>query len=298
MDGTGAPLFFRYHRDMSFRIFNSSTAVFIESTEAPGLFRHVETGFSFNELFTAPDPAGYVAAVYNGAGEEVSFNPDISYQAPIGDQEVWAAGVTYYRSRTARMEEAETAGGDVFYDKVYEAPRPELFFKATAARARGHLDKVGIRNDSTWDVPEPEFTLAISSEGKIFGHTIGNDMSSRSIEGENPLYLPQAKNYTGSCALGPCLVVADSPSPATTISITIARAGREVFSGETSLSQIKRSFEELAGYLFRSNHFKNGAYLMTGTGIVPDSSFTLEVDDIVSITIEGIGTLRNTVERV
>lgn len=298
MDGTGAPLFFRYHRDMSFRIFNSSTAVFIESTEAPGLFRHVETGFSFNELFTAPDPAGYVAAVYSGAGEEVSFNPDISYQAPIGDQEVWAAGVTYYRSRTARMEEAETAGGDVFYDKVYEAPRPELFFKATAARARGHLDKVGIRNDSTWDVPEPEFTLAISSEGKIFGHTIGNDMSSRSIEGENPLYLPQAKNYTGSCALGPCLVVADSPSPATTISITIARAGREVFSGETSLSQIKRSFEELAGYLFRSNHFKSGAYLMTGTGIVPDSSFTLEVDDIVSITIEGIGTLTNTVEKV
>ena len=298
MDRTGAPLFFRYDRGMSFRIFNSSTAVFIESTEAPGLFRHVETGFSFNELFTAPDPAGYVAAVYSGAGEEVSFNPDISYQAPIGDQEVWAAGVTYYRSRTARMEEAETAGGDVFYDKVYEAPRPELFFKATAARARGHLDKVGIRNDSTWDVPEPEFTLAISSEGKIFGHTIGNDMSSRSIEGENPLYLPQAKNYTGSCALGPCLVVADSPSPATTISITIARAGREVFSGETSLSQIKRSFEELAGYLFRSNHFKNGAYLMTGTGIVPDSSFTLEVDDIVSITIEGIGTLRNTVERV
>ena len=283
---------------MSFRIFKTSTAIFLESSDAPGLFRHVEDGFSFDDLFTSADPAAYIAKFYESAGKEASFSPDTPLEAPIGDQEVWAAGVTYFRSRTARMEEAEVAGGDVFYDKVYEAPRPELFFKATAARTRGHLDHVGIRSDSTWDVPEPEFTLAINSGGKIFGHTIGNDMSSRSIEGENPLYLPQAKNYTGACALGPCLVVGDAPAPETTIAISISRGGSEVFSGETSLSQIKRSFEELAGYLFRSNHFKKGAYLMTGTGIVPDSSFTLQVDDVVSITIEGIGTLQNTVEKV
>ncbi len=283
---------------MSFRIFKTASAVFIESSDAPGLFRHIESGFSFNELFTAPDPAGYISRVFEGGSDEVSFNPEISYDAPIGDQEVWAAGVTYFRSRTARMEEAEIAGGDIFYDKVYEAPRPELFFKATAARTRGHLDHVGIRSDSTWDVPEPEFTLAINSAGKIFGHTIGNDMSSRSIEGENPLYLPQAKNYTGACALGPCLVVADQPAAETTISITISRGGKEVFSGETALSQIKRRFDELAGWLFKCNHFKQGAYLMTGTGIVPDSNFTLQEGDEIAITIEGIGTLRNIVEKV
>jgi 2-dehydro-3-deoxy-D-arabinonate dehydratase len=283
---------------MSFRIFKTASANFLENSEQPGLFRHISEGFSFNELFTAPNPLAYVQAVYESESGEESFNSEISFAAPIGDQEVWAAGVTYFRSRTARMEEAETAGGDVFYDKVYEAPRPELFFKSNAARVRGHLDHVGIRSDSTWDVPEPEFTLAISSEGTIFGFTIGNDMSSRSIEGENPLYLPQAKNYTGSCAIGPCLVVGPTPSPETSITISISREGAEVFSGETSLSQIKRSFEELAGYLFRSNHFANGVYLMTGTGIVPDSSFTLKEGDVVAITIEGIGTLENTVERV
>ena len=199
---------------MPLRIFKSANATFIENTEAPGLFRHVGPGFSFNDLFTSPDPGGYASQIYHySLADEVPINPEVSFQAPIGDQEVWAAGVTYFRSRTARMEEAESAGGDVFYDKVYDAERPELFFKASSSRVRGHLDHVGIRSDSTWDVPEPEFTLAISSEGKIFGHTIGNDMSSRSIEGENPLYLPQAKNYTGSCALGPCLVVAESPAP-------------------------------------------------------------------------------------
>lgn len=290
--------FFVMIDSMTFRIFKTSAAVFLESSDSPGLFRHVESGFSFNELFRSTDPAAYIAAVYDGAGKEVSFNPEIPFAAPISDQEVWAAGVTYFRSRTARMEEAEKAGGDIFYDKVYEAARPELFFKATAARTRGHLDHVGIRRDSTWDVPEPEFTIAINSEGKIFGHTIGNDMSSRSIEGENPLYLPQAKNYTGACALGPCLVVADSPVPETTIAITITRDRSEVFSGETSLSQIKRSFEELAEYLFRSNHFKNGTYLMTGTGIVPGPDFTLRENDEIAITIEGIGTLQNTVEKV
>jgi len=283
---------------MSYRLFKTSDAVFIEHSDAPGLFRHAGPDFTFNALFTATDPAFYIAGVYANDAQDVSFNPEISFDAPIGDQEVWAAGVTYFRSRTARMEEAETAGGDVFYDKVYEAPRPEIFFKATASRTRGHLDHVGIRSDSTWDVPEPEFTLAINSEGKIFGHTIGNDMSSRSIEGENPLYLPQAKSYTGACALGPCLVVADQPAPETTIAISISRDGSEVFSGETALSQIKRTFDELAAWLFKCNHFKQGTYLMTGTGIVPDSDFTLQVGDEIAITIEGIGTLRNVVEAV
>lgn len=283
---------------MSHRLFRTADAVFIESTDAPGLFRHAGTDFSFNALFTSSSPADYVAALYEGGPDDVSFNPAIPYQAPLGDQEVWASGVTYYRSRSARMEEAEKAGGDIFYDKVYEAPRPELFFKATAARTRGHLDHVGIRSDSTWDVPEPEFTLAINHEGRIFGHTIGNDMSSRSIEGENPLYLPQAKNYTGACALGPCLVVGPAPAPETKIAIAISRGGGNVFTGETSLSQIKRSFEELAEWLFRCNRFPKGAYLMTGTGIVPESDFTLHEGDEIAISIEGIGTLRNAVEKV
>lgn len=209
---------------------------------------------------------------------------------------MWAAGVTYYRSRDARMEESESSGGDRFYDMVYEAERPELFFKATADRCRGHLDKVCIRSDSSWDVPEPELTLAINSNGKVFGYTVGNDMSSRSIEGENPLYLPQAKVYRGSCALGPCLVVGSGPDKEAIISVKISRAGEVVFSGNTEVSQIKRTFDELAEFLFRDNEFPNGALLMTGTGVVPDSDFTLSSGDLISISIDGIGTLENEVE--
>ena len=283
---------------MPYRIFRSKQSTFIESTDSPGLFRHVSDRFSFNDLFTSEDPLGYISDLFSDASQGESFDSNIPYQPPIGDQEVWAAGVTYFRSRTARMEEAETAGGDVFYDKVYDADRPELFFKATAPRTRGHLDHVAIRSDSSWDVPEPELTLAITSGGKIFGHTIGNDMSSRSIEGENPLYLPQAKVYTGSCSIGPCLVVGDPPGPDTTIAIEISRENEVAFSGDTTVSQIKRSFEELAEFLFRSNEFKHGAYLMTGTGIVPDSDFTLQPGDIVSISIDGIGTLTNTIEKI
>lgn len=283
---------------MSIRIFRSATAVFLENDESPGLVRPASPDFFFNSLFTAEDPISYVMTAFAAAGPEMPLDPSIPCQPPIGDQEVWAAGVTYFRSRTARMEEAESAGGDIFYDKVYEAPRPELFFKATAPRTRGHGDHVAIRSDSTWDVPEPELTLAISSRGEVFGHTIGNDMSSRSIEGENPLYLPQAKVYTGSCAIGPCLVVGSPPGPETVIGVTIARSGAQVFSGDTTVSQIKRSFTELAEYLFRSNEFRYGAYLMTGTGVVPDSSFTLEPGDVVAITIDGIGTLENVVERI
>ncbi len=253
--------------------------------------------FSFDDLFTASNPLAWLRSKlpdYNLAQpREVASTP---WLAPIGSQEVWAAGVTYFRSRTARMEEAEAAGGDVFYDKVYEAERPELFFKATPMRTRGHLAPIRIRTDSTWDVPEPELTLAINSEGNVFGYTIGNDVSSRSIEGENPLYLPQAKVYKGSCALGPGLVVGEVITPQTTIRLQVFRDGALAFSGETSVSQIKRGFDELAEFLFRDNEFPQGAYLLTGTGIVPDSSFTLRSGDRVAIAIDGLGELINTVE--
>ncbi|WP_439554908.1 fumarylacetoacetate hydrolase family protein [Dyadobacter sp.] len=216
--------------------------------------------------------------------------------APIGSQEVWASGVTYFRSRTARMEESEKAGGGSFYDRVYEAERPELFFKSTAWRVIGNHGTVRIRRDSSWDVPEPELTLFASSSGTLVGYTIGNDMSSRSIEGENPLYLPQAKSYTGSAALGPCLYVPEYPlTDDTVIDLSIIRAGEEVFNGEVTLAQMKRKPEELLKYLFLEMSFPHGAYLMTGTGIIPPSDFTLQKEDVVHITIEPIGTLTNVV---
>ncbi|MCB1232883.1 MAG: fumarylacetoacetate hydrolase family protein [Verrucomicrobiae bacterium] len=255
--------------------------------------------FSFDPLFHAISPLEFIRdAIANSPMVEAPPVDQTPFLAPLESQEVWAAGVTYYRSRSARMEEAEQAGGDVFYDKVYEAPRPELFFKATATRARGHLAEVGIREDSTWDVPEPELTLAFNRDGVLFGFTIGNDMSSRSIEGENPLYLPQAKVYTASCALGPALWICDAPGPETAIRLSIFREGALAFSGETEVSQIKRGFDELAGWLFRQNEFPDGALLMTGTGIVPDSDFTLAPGDEIRIAIDGLGELRNSVVRV
>jgi 2-dehydro-3-deoxy-D-arabinonate dehydratase len=215
---------------------------------------------------------------------------------PIGDQEIWASGVTYMRSREARMEEAKDAGGGDFYARVYEAERPELFFKSTASRAVGDGANVHIRKDSQWNVPEPELTLFLSSEGTIEGYTIGNDMSSRDIEGENPLYLPQAKSYDAAAAIGPCLYVPENRiDPDTEISISIRRGEEMVFSGAVSINRMKRKHAELAGYLFRETSFPFGVYLMTGTGIVPPDDFTLQVGDEVSITIPPIGTLRNTV---
>ena len=218
---------------------------------------------------------------------------------PIGSQEVWAAGVTYYRSREARMEESKEAGGGSFYDKVYHADRPELFFKSMPTRVAGHRGEIRIRRDSAWNVPEPELTLFISSAGTIEGFTIGNDVSSRSIEGENPLYLPQAKTYQYSAALGPGLLVPDPDKGGlvadTAISLLIERSGTMVFSGSTTLAQLKRSFDELAQWLFRETEFPQGVYLMTGTGIVPPDDFTLQPGDIVSISIDAIGTLVNTV---
>ncbi len=217
-------------------------------------------------------------------------------QAPIGSQEVWAAGVTYYRSRDARMEEAKSAGGGDFYDRVYSAERPELFMKATPHRVVGPHLKVAIRDDAKWNVPEPELTLLITPSGKITGHTIGNDMSSRDIEGENPLYLPQAKVYDRCCALGPCILVSPDPLPQTTeIRLEILRAGKSEFSGVTTLASLKRDPKSLVHYLFRNNSFPCGCFLLTGTGIVPPDAFTLQAGDEIRITIPPIGTLVNPV---
>jgi 2-dehydro-3-deoxy-D-arabinonate dehydratase len=216
--------------------------------------------------------------------------------APIGTQEVWAAGVTYLKSRDARMEESHDSGAASLYDRVYDAERPELFFKATAARVSGHNQQVYIRKDSAWDVPEPELTLFINCHGNIQGYTCGNDMSSRSIEGENALYLPQAKIYEKSAGLGPCLYVTSEPiSGETGIHMVIKRAGVKAYQDSTKVSQIKRSLTELVGYLFREMDFPNGCFLMTGTCLVPSSDFTLQEGDVVEISIDGIGTLINTI---
>ncbi len=226
---------------------------------------------------------------------DLLFNaPPLGQEAPIGNQEVWAAGVTYLRSKVARMEEAKAAGGGDFYDKVYDAERPELFFKATAARTVGNGDTVYIRRDSTWNVPEPELTLFCCSEGTIEGYSIGNDMSSRSIEGENPLYLPQAKTYERSAGLGPCIYILDRPIPKTTIiQMDILRNGKQMYQDSVPISQIKRDLTELTHFLFRECNFPYGVFLMTGTCLVPDDSFTLAVGDEVRIRIDGIGELVN-----
>ncbi len=249
-------------------------------------------GFSIDLLFQQDDPGDWLRSrlsTFDKAGEY-----DGGVLPPLESQEVWAAGVTYRRSREARMEESANEA-DV-YDRVYLAERPELFFKATPRRVVGHGGEVGIRSDSDWNVPEAELALAIGSGGRIFGYSIGNDMSSRSIEGENPLYLPQAKIYDGSCALGPGLLVTEEPLPSSTeISIRVGRRGAVAFEGKTRLSEMKRHASELASYLFRDNSFPNGCYLLTGTGIVPESAFTLSPGDEIAITIEPIGTLVNRV---
>jgi 2-dehydro-3-deoxy-D-arabinonate dehydratase len=223
---------------------------------------------------------------------------EADWRAPIGSQEVWAAGVTYYRSRDARMEESKEGGGGDFYAKVYEAERPELFFKANPFRVRGPGQPLRIRRDARWSVPEPELALVVSSAGTVEGFTIGNDMSSRDIEGENPLYLPQAKVYDACCGLGPCVLVSEGAIVSERhIGVEIRREGASVFEGSTSLLRLKRRPEELVAWLFRESSFPHGCLLLTGTGIVPPNDFTLEPGDVVSITVEGIGTLRNPVER-
>lgn len=221
----------------------------------------------------------------------------IALLAPIDTQEVWACGVTYSRSRDARMEESTQK--DV-YDLVYEAQRPELFFKATASRVSGPDGTVAIRGDSTWDVPEPELALVVNAHRELIGYTIGNDVSSRSIEGENPLYLPQAKVYSACAGLGPAIVLVSELKDATDLAITlvIERGGEAIFTGTTSTNQLHRTFDDLLAYLHKHNAFLSGAFLFTGTGIIPPSEFTLQDGDVVSITIDGIGTLRNPVTRL
>ncbi len=274
------------------RVFRTAQGVVLERD---GEFRKPDKSLELDAIFTASDPVMLVTAAFAGA-EVCQASHATDLRAPIQNQEVWASGVTYLRSRTARMEEARDSGGGDFYDRVYHAERPELFFKATAQRVVGPGGNVRIRSDSKWNVPEPELTLAINSAGKIFGYTIGNDMSSRDIEGENPLYLPQAKTYAGSAAVGPCLVVTgELPGSGMAIHIEILRAGQTVFSGDTNVGQIKRPLPSLVSFLFRDNSFPCGAYLMTGTGIVPPDSFTLDHGDEIRITIEPVGTLANVV---
>jgi 2-dehydro-3-deoxy-D-arabinonate dehydratase len=252
----------------------------------------------WDALFNRWDLAAHLREV-STRSLRVSFDPARApLRAPLESQEVWAAGVTYYKSRDARMEESRAAGGGDFYSRVYAAERPELFFKGTARRTAGPGAPIRIRRDSRWNVPEPELALAVNSAGRIVGYSICNDVSSRDIEGENPLYLPQAKVYDGSCALGPCLLVAERPlPPSTPIRLEIRRKGRVAFRGATSLARLKRTPDELVGWLFRDHSFPDGCWLSTGTGVVPPDDFTLRRGDEVRITIDPIGTLANVVGR-
>ena len=271
------------------KLFKTSSGIILQKEHSNYLLND-----EWNELINRENLFQYLSAkTINKV--DIDLNK-IKLFAPIEMQEVWAAGVTYLRSRDARMEESKDAGGADFYSKVYNAGRPELFFKALPHRVAAHNEAVFIRKDSEWNVPEPELTLFINSRGKIAGYTIGNDMSSRDIEGENPLYLPQAKVYERSAALGPCLLVCENEiSLDTTISICIKRENKNVFEGSIQLNRMKRKFTELAEYLFRGCMFKQGCFLMTGTGIVPPNDFTLAENDEVEISIDGIGVLKNVV---
>ena len=241
------------------------------------------------------DLAGFLVSLVARAEPAETFDPR-KVIAPVESQSVWAAGVTYFRSRSARMAEAKDAGGGDFYDRVYTAKRPELFFKSGPEHVAGPGQDVHIRRDAKWSVPEPELTVLLNALGQIVGYTVGNDMSSRDIEGENPLYLPQAKVYDRSCALGPCILVASQPLPKETpIHIEIEREGSCVFSGSTNVAELKRPIPELAEYLFRESSFPHGVFLMTGTGVVPPDEFSLAAGDRIRITIDPIGTLENDV---
>ena len=251
---------------------------------------------SLSDLLETDDPMSEIGFLVDQQAEPFPL-AEVTLLAPIDRQEVWAAGVTYRRSKAARMEESESAAS--CYDRVYEAARPELFFKADPRRVSGPGEPVRIRRDSNWDVPEPELTLVLNSRLGLVGFTVGNDMSSREIEGENPLYLPQAKVYDACCSLGPCITLAERmPSPADiNIEMVVHRDGAEAFSGSTSVENLTRSYEDLIDWLGRESTFPNGAFLMTGTGVVPDSDFTLRAGDVVVITVDGVGTLSNPVIR-
>jgi 2-dehydro-3-deoxy-D-arabinonate dehydratase len=273
------------------RLFRTTGGVFVEEEEQ----HYLMADQSWDALLSRDDLPEFLAEFVARGDSNGRFHQG-EVLAPIEGQEVWAAGVTYYRSRGARMEESKDAGGGNFYDRVYSAKRPELFFKSMASRTVGAGGKVRIRGDAKWSVPEPELTLVVSPGGRIVGYTIGNDMSSRDIEGENPLYLPQAKVYSGSCALGPGILVTGSPlANSTEIVLEILRGDRIEFEDSVELTELKRDPKVLVEYLFRDNSFPNGVFLMTGTGIVPPNSFTLEHRDRVRIAIEPIGVLENVV---
>jgi 2-dehydro-3-deoxy-D-arabinonate dehydratase len=246
------------------------------------------------DILHSPDPRGLTRFLIDPRSEPIDIK-EATLLAPIDNQEVWAAGVTYKRSQVARMDESKS--GAIHYDKVYTADRPELFFKATASRVSGPGEPVRVRFDSRWTVPEPEWTLVISDKGKLVGFTLGNDMSARDIEGENPLYLPQAKLYKQSCAVGPWILIPETPieRDKTQIGVSIQRKGKTAFEGKTDLGQMVRSFDDLIGWLARENEFPNGALLLTGTGIVPPDDFGLEDGDVVTIEASAIGTLTNPV---
>ena len=254
----------------------------------------VENCLSLADILHAPDPLGLARFLVDPKAAPLPLD-SVRLLAPIDHQEVWAAGVTYKRSQKARMEESES--GASHYDRVYTADRPELFFKADPRRVSGPGEPIRVRFDSNWTVPEPELTLVIKPDGTLAGLTVGNDVSARDIEGENPLYLPQAKVYRQCCALGPCILLPEQQidRPATKITLTIERGGREAFCDETDLGQMVRSFDDLIGWLCREQEFPNGAFLLTGTGIVPPDDFTLQDGDLVHIEITGIGRLTNPV---
>jgi 2-dehydro-3-deoxy-D-arabinonate dehydratase len=246
---------------------------------------------SLADLLAAESPVAAIESLTQD--DPILIDDSVRWLPPIDNQEVWAAGVTYKRSQTARMEESEAAAS--CYDRVYQADRPELFFKATPHRVSGHRQPLRIRRDAKWNVPEPEITLVLSPSLRIVGLTVGNDMSSRDIEGENPLYLPQAKCYDQCAGLGPWITLYTTLPPSSEIGVDlkIDRNGKIVFDQQTSGDQMARSFQDLVGWLGRDNSFPGGAFLMTGTGIVPTSDFTLDPGDIVNITIDGVGTLCN-----
>ena len=252
----------------------------------------VDHARSLMDILHSPDPIGLARFLVDTRAPLLDPRL-VTVVAPIDRQEVWAAGVTYKRSQVARMQESESAA--THYDKVYTAPRPEIFFKATPNRVSGPGEPLRVRADSNWSVPEPELALVISPTKKLVGFTVGNDMSARDIEGENPLYLPQAKVYNGCCGLGPFVLIPESPvdRAATKLRLRIDRGGSTVFSGETDLSQMKREFPELIDWLTRENDLATGAFLLTGTGVVPPDDFTLLDGDVSSIEITGIGTLTN-----
>ena len=276
------------------KIYRHKTGIILEKSN-----KYFTLSYNDWDLFINDDDlfSTLESCVLAGKAKPVAAFDESGIMAPIGSQALWACGVTYLRSKIGRQEESKTTGGADFYAKVYEAERPEVFFKSTPHRVVANNGQVRIRKDSTWNVPEPELTLSVTSNGKIVGYTIGNDMSSRSIEGENPLYLPQAKTYDGCAALGPCIYVTNEPLDGDTrIGLVISRSNQNVFEADVMLKQMKRSPQELVSFVYRECSFPTGCLVMTGTGIVPGQDFTLQSGDVISINIDNIGTLVNTVQ--